>query len=366
MTKNVLLVTYKGDSPTLISEMTEALAQRGARALRFDTDRFPMETMASFRQEDGREIFEFSDGEERIELGSGDAIWYRRARYGGLLPNTMDSQIRRAAQGECEDLLRGMLTAAPCFVLDPPDLVKHCGNKPWQQRIARECGLLTPRTLMTNNPEQAREFLKSCTGGAIAKMLSAFAVYGERNEERVVFTTALKAEHIEKLDGLRYCPMVFQERIEKRLELRITAIGRRLFAAAVDSGSMPGAEVDWREKGIALIRAWSSYSLPSDVEQALHRYMDRIGMQYSAIDMLVEPSGRHVFLEANPAGEFYWLDDNEPRFPLVDTLADVLTDQPGARRRSADIGTSEASAFRAGPPQKSEAAAAWLPAAPSC
>lgn len=364
MTKKVLLVTYEGDSPTLITNMTEALARRGAQALRFDTDRFPMKQTASFRQDEGREIFEFSDGSERIELGPGDAIWYRRARYGGQLPMTMDAQIRRAAVGECEDLLRGMLTAAPCFVLDPPDLVKHCGNKPWQQRLARECGLATPRTLMTNNVEQAREFLKSCTHGAIAKMLSAFAVYGERNEERVVFTTALKAEHIEKLDGLRYCPMVFQERIEKRLELRITAIGRRLFAAAVDSGRMPGAEVDWREKGLALINAWSAYSLPADVEQALHRYMDRIGMQYSAIDMLVEPGGRHVFLEANPAGEFFWLDDQEPHFPLVDAMADVLTDLPGARRRSSE--PSEASVFHAGPTQKPETGAAWLSGAPSC
>lgn len=361
MTKNVLLFTHEGDTPALISDMTEALAERGARAMRFDTDRFPMKPTASFRQEDGREIFEFSNGNERMELGPQDAIWYRRARYGGLLPQTMDAQIRRAAQGECEDLLRGMLTAAPCFVLDQPDLVKHCGNKPWQQRVARECGLLTPRTLMTNNPEQAREFLKSCPHGAIAKMLSAFAVYGERNEERVVFTTALKAEHIEKLDGLRYCPMVFQERIEKRLELRITAIGRRLFTAAVDSAKMPGAEVDWREKGVALLRSWSDYSLPAEVEQSLHRYMDRIGMQYSAIDMLVEPSGRHLFLEANPAGEFYWLEDNEPRFPLVDTLADVLTDQPGARRRP-----HEASSFLASPPQKLELGAAWIPSTPSC
>lgn len=361
MQTKVLLVTHEGDSPTLVDDMTQALARRGARALRFDTDRFPMKPTASFRQEDGREVFEFSDGNERIELGPQDAIWYRRARYGGLLPSTMDVQIRRAAQGECEDLLRGMMTAAPCFVLDPPDLVKHCGNKPWQQRVARECGLLTPRTLMTNNPEQAREFLKSCPHGAIAKMLSAFAVYGEQNEERVVFTTALKAEHIEKLDGLRYCPMVFQERIEKRLELRITAVGRRLFAAAVDSGRMPGAEVDWREKGLALLQSWTEYSLPSEVEQALHRYMDRIGMQYSAIDVLVEPSGRHVFLEANPAGEFYWLDANAPHFPLVDALADVLTDQPGARRRS-----HESSAFRPSPAQKSELGAAWLPGTPSC
>lgn len=332
MVKNVVVLTHTGDTPLLVPDLEQALRARGAQALRFDTDRFPTEMQVAFRQDGGRETFEFSDGQKTLELGPEDAVWYRRARYAAGLPMKMDPQIRQAAIGESEELLRGMLAALPCFVLDPPDHVKRCGHKPWQQRLAREVGLSTPRTLMTNCPDKAREFLLSCPHGAIAKMLSAFAIYNERREESVVFTTALRPEHLGQLDGLRYSPMVFQERIPKRLELRITAIGRRLFTAAVDSGVMPGAEVDWRERGVALIGSWIPYTLPSEVEASLHRYMERIGMQYSAIDMLVEPSGRHVFLEANPAGEFYWLKDQPPHLPLIDALADVLTDQPGARR----------------------------------
>ena len=55
-------------------------------------------------------------------------------------------------------------------------------------------------------------------------------------------------------------------------------------------------------------------------------------MQYSAIDLLVEPDGRHVFLEANPAGECFWLEHYAPHFPLTEALADVLLGVPGARR----------------------------------
>jgi glutathione synthase/RimK-type ligase-like ATP-grasp enzyme len=188
---------------------------------------------------------------------------------------------------------------------------------------------------MTNDPEAAREFITSCPGGAIAKMLAAFAVYGEGGEENVVMTTALSEQHLEQLDGLRYSPMVFQEKIEKRLELRITVIGSRMFAAAVDSQAQPGAEVDWRERGVSLLASWMPYTLPVEIEAKLERYMQRIGMQYSAIDMIVEPNGRHVFLEANPAGECFWLEYNSPNFPLSVALADVLLDVPGARRMAA-------------------------------
>src|SRR5262249_42761750 len=153
----------------------------------------------------------------------------------------------------------GLFAAAPCFVMDSPERVKRCGHKPWQQQLARAVGLCTPRTLMTNDAAQAEEFLRSCPRGAIAKMLAAFAIYNEKKEERVVFTTALNEAHRQKLQDLRYCPMVFQERIEKQLELRITVVGRRLFAAAVDSMATPGAEVDWRERGLTLLRSWMPY-----------------------------------------------------------------------------------------------------------
>jgi len=332
MTKKVVLLTYSGDSPDLLDQIAQAVKVRGAETLRFDTDRFPMACQATFRQDGEAESLVWSDGQASVRLDPDDAVWYRRARYAAKLPMSMDKQLRAACVEESESLLRGMLAAAPCFVLDPPDLVKLCGHKPRQHQLARAVGMSTPRTLMTNDPAQAQEFLNSCAHGAIAKMLSPFAIYTDKNEEQVVFTTALNEQHVAKLQGLRYCPMVFQERIAKQLELRITVVGNRMFAAAVDSMATPGAEVDWRERGVTLIQSWVPYTLPQQVEQRLQEYMDRIGMQYSAIDVIVEPSGRHVFLEANPAGEFFWLQCNSPHFPLTEAVADVLTNQPGARR----------------------------------
>lgn len=334
MSKKVVVFTYSGDSPDMLREIDRALRARGAECLRFDTDRFPLETQAAFVQDGVTESICFADGTARVTLGADDAVWYRRVRYGAKLPRSMDAQLRSACIGESEALLRGLLSAAPCFVLDSPERVKRCGHKPRQQRLAREVGLFTPRTLMTNDATAAAEFLRSCKHGAIAKMLSAFAIYSDKNEEQVVFTTALSDAHLSKLSDLRFCPMVFQERIVKQLELRITVIGNRMYAAAVDSMAVPGAEVDWREKGLTLIRSWMPYTLPRDVAAALDCYMNRIGMQYSAIDMIVEPSGRHVFLEANPVGEFFWLEHNAPHFPLTEALADVLCDLPGARRQS--------------------------------
>lgn len=332
MSKQVVIMTYSEDLTLMLQELGKHLTARGARVMRFDTDRFPLEAQVLFGQEPGRELLRFRCHGEDFELGSEDAIWYRRARWAAKLPLTMDKQLRHGCVEESEATLRGAMAAAPCFVLDPPEVVRNSGHKPRQLRIAQQLGMATPRTLITNDPQAAREFIASCPGGVVAKMLSAFPVYNDKGEEQVVFTTALTAEHVEKLDGLRYAPMVFQERIAKALELRITVIGTKIFAAAVDSQSTEGAQTDWRERGVTLLQKWTPYTLPAELEQQLARYMERIGMQYSAIDMIVEPSGRHVFLEANPAGECFWMEYNSPHFPLASALADVLLNEPGARR----------------------------------
>ena len=51
--------------------------------------------------------------------------------------------------------------------------------------------------------------------------------------------------------------------------------------------------------------------------------MDRLDLNYGAIDIIVTPDGRHVFLEINPVGEFFWL-ELRPGFAISDAIADVL------------------------------------------
>lgn len=332
MSKKVLLVTYTGDITGMIPELTRTLESRGAEVMRFDNDVFPTEAQLILSQNSTNEGLRFRYKGRELRFGPEDAIWYRRSRIAEKLPRDMDRQLRDGAMLESKALLYGALAAAPCFVLDSPYMVRSNEHKPRQLHIARELGLEIPRSLMTNDPEEARAFIESCPGGVVAKMLSAFPIFDENGVDQVVFTTLITPEHLDKLEGLRYSPMVFQERIRKHLELRITVVGNRLFTAAVDSEKTEGAELDWRARGVTLLKSWREYKLPADVEAKIHKYMDRIGLQYSAIDVIVDPEGRHIFLEANPAGECFWMQYNAPNFPLSSALADVLLDEPGARR----------------------------------
>jgi hypothetical protein len=111
--------------------------------------------------------------------------------------------------------------------------------------------------------------------------------------------------------------------LPKRLELRVTIVGRRVLAAAIDSQVSERAAHDWRRDGVRLLDAWQPYTLPVKVEEKLLRLMDYFKLNYGAADFIVTPEGRHVFLEVNPVGEFFWL-EQRPGLPISETIADVL------------------------------------------
>src|SRR5690606_6768334 len=176
-----------------------------------------------------------------------------------------------------------------------------------QLKIAASIGLSIPDTCITNDPDAARAFVSRCSAGAIVKMQRGFALY-EDGVEQVVFTNVLDEQHLEQIDTLRYCPMQFQEKIEKEKELRVTIVGDKVFAFEIDSQKLENAKVDWRREGAELIDDWKPCELPVEVESKLLRLMDVYGVDYGAIDLIRNPQGLYYFLEINAAGEYFWLD----------------------------------------------------------
>jgi hypothetical protein len=144
-----------------------------------------------------------------------------------------------------------------------------------------------------------------------------------------VFTSQLAAEDLAHLDQLALAPMTFQEHLAKAVELRVTLIGQRAFAAAVDSQAVERSRVDWRKAGRELVDAWTPYALPAEVAGRLLQLAARLGLSYGAADVVVTPDGRHVFLEINPAGEWFWLDDVFGPRALSAAIADALLGSRG-------------------------------------
>ncbi len=317
----VLIITHSQDNES-IPLVIKALEEQGGKAFRFDTDRFPTEVKLDVYYSKGTERLILASEQEKLDLCEVSAVWYRRIWIGGRIPTTMDDQLREASIKESRATVQGMIASLKGFHLDPVRNIRRADNKQLQLQVARELGLDTPRTLITNNPQAVREFAKECEEGMITKMLSSFAIY-EEGKEKVVFTNPVAPEDLENLDGLRFCPMTFQEKVPKALELRTIIVGKRVFTASIDSQSSEGARNDWRRRGVALLEDWKPYNLPQAVEEKLLKLMEHFSLNYGALDLILTPDGRHVFLEVNPVGEFFWL-ERCPGLPISKAIADIL------------------------------------------
>jgi hypothetical protein len=308
----VLIVT-KSDDNESVARVSAALKRRGHLPLRLDTDLYPELIRTATRIERDGTATRFINEHDLRDV---KAVWYRRYLAGGSLPTTL-GDLRAPAVDESRRALYGLIAALPCKKLDALEDVRRCDHKELQIIRARHHGLDVPRTLFTNDPDSVRSFFDDCNGRVITKMQSSFAVH-RNGQEHVVFTNVVEKHHLADLDGLRFCPMMFQEQIDKRLEIRATVVGDRVYAASIDSKHL----VDWRQEGLALINKWKRYALPRDVEKALLALVHEIGLRYGACDLILTPEGKHIFLEVNAGGEWLWLDD---LLGIADAIAEELT-----------------------------------------
>ena len=209
------------------------------------------------------------------------------------------------------------------FELDSlPDEIDQASRESEQTamlRLAQRVGLSIPRTLVSNDPDRVAGFLEACGGRAIQKMLDSSAGRvpqpgGPDYLPTLRITEAARAS----LDRVAVCPMVFQEEVEKDVELRVTVVGDRLFTGAVD----PEGEVDWRQHP-HLVGGFVPWELDEQVGRAIGRLMDRLGLQTGTVDLIVRPNGEHVFLEVNTISFFDFLEASTG-LPIADAVAGLL------------------------------------------
>ncbi|WP_315823842.1 MvdC/MvdD family ATP grasp protein [Paraflavitalea speifideaquila] len=304
--QKILIVTHSADnSSTQI--VIDHIREAGAEAIRLDVDRYPLETgLTTLYSAEGWRIQLTTDGMVH-ELEDVTAVWYRRGyNLGKGLQTVVEAPYLPATIEEVKRTLLGMVEGLNAFHLGRNSVYRRLDSKEEQLKVAVRNGLLVPPTCISNDPQQVSRFIDKHER-VVSKMQSSFAIYRE-GEEEVVFTNTVNAAHLEQLDALRYCPMVFQQQLEKKLELRVTIVGQAIFAFSIDSQQTRDAKVDWRKEGAGMVNDWQPYLLPDYMQSRLLAFMDSYGLNYGAIDLILTPEEEYYFLEINAAGEYFWLD----------------------------------------------------------
>jgi glutathione synthase/RimK-type ligase-like ATP-grasp enzyme len=116
--------------------------------------------------------------------------------------------------------------------------------------------------------------------------------------------------------------VIFQQYVPKRVELRVTVVGRRVFAAEIDSQASRSTRHDWRHYDDPNVQ-YRIHTLPPEMARACVRLVEALGLSFGAIDLIQTPEGKYVFLEINPNGQWGWIEDLTG-LPISDAIADWL------------------------------------------
>ncbi|MGO4754947.1 ATP-grasp ribosomal peptide maturase, partial [Streptomyces sp. 2MCAF27] len=178
-------------------------------------------------------------------------------------------------------------------------------------------GFLLPPTLITSNTDAARSFIKR-HGPVIYKPLSA-PLY--RNEEGVSCTVKVADVAADEIDdSVTGTAHLFQQRVDKVADARVTVIGDHVFIVRIDSDLL-----DWRTDYSRLM--YTPVEPPPGLTAALHRYLTHFQLVFGCFDFAIGNDGRWWFLECNPSGQWAWLEP-ETGLPMVAAMADLLERKP--------------------------------------
>jgi hypothetical protein len=327
----ILILTHADDAVAHDGE--RLLRARGMDVVRFEPSRFPGDTGLTLSwRGDARARQQLTIDGRRIDLAEVGAVWHRRAR--ARRPDEIgDPRMRSFANRESDALLMQLWRelAAP-FLPAPLPVIRAAQDKLPQLTLACSLGFEVPPTLVTSEPAELLAFHREHDGRIITKLLSHASLdeSGLTNDFQR-FTEPVTWSDVGAYQTVRLCPVLAQAYVAKRVELRITVVGDRVFPAEIDSQASQHSRHDWRkyDHGRAPYRV---HDLPAEIAARCVAITRTLGLRYGAIDMIVRPDGRYVFLEINPAGEFHWV-EKRTGLPITAAIADLLIAMSGADPR---------------------------------
>jgi glutathione synthase/RimK-type ligase-like ATP-grasp enzyme len=324
----ILILSAEDDGH--VAAVTPKLDARGAKYHWFDPARFPAESEVRLAYEATGLVRGVLDhGRRAIDLRSVTAVWERRPGVPVAAPEVTDGAHRAWIARESDYCLSGVWESLDCrWVPGKPSAIAAAQNKVRLLGVAAAIGFSIPRTRITNSPREFLDFYAACRGRIVTKVLRDGLVR-QGGDFYAAYTHPVGRRHAARYRSVRYVPLIVQEYVPKRVELRITVVGTSVFTAEIDSQASRSTRHDWRHYDNDRAK-YSVHALPRAVERLCLRLVQALNLTFGAIDMVVTPGGEYVFLEINPSGQWSWI-ESLTGLPISTAIADLLVQRPARR-----------------------------------
>ncbi|MDD3503425.1 MAG: ATP-grasp domain-containing protein [Eubacteriales bacterium] len=233
-----------------------------------------------------------------IDNSSLKAVYYRAPIYlhDTYKPNlSFEKQLYRS---QWTAFLRNLVLFENVRWINNPIDTFRAENKMLQLKYARKIGMECPHTQLLNSIEDIK--LDKNTNYIMKSLDTLLLRQGDK--EAFVYSTVITSEELIKSE-FAVAPVVIQEYLYPKIDLRVTVIGEKVFAVKIIKNGT-GIAGDWRKEkeNVDFIEV----DLPEDIKKKCIRVVNELGLSFGGID-LIKHNDILYFIEVNPTGEWAWL-----------------------------------------------------------
>lgn len=321
-----MILTITSQAERFTNMVEKKLELPGRPFYRFNLD---VESLKATRwSATGDDVVIVQNGRE-LRLSTVERVWCKRTRVEVPIDETDDGNCFRLWRDEWNRCLAHtlyFLEAQGVAWLDSPDVLRKAERKQRQLDLARRVGLRTPETLISNDKKAIVEFARRFERCVMkAQTQPSFLSDGEIY---VLYANVVDAETIDReFDRYENSPAIFQGYVRKKYEARYTVVGDKHFVCRIENQRSERAKEDWRRYDLART-PHRAVEPPKEVRQKTSDFMKAIGLTYGALDFIVDENDDWIFLEANPVGQYGWI-ETLTGLPITDAIVERLTERQG-------------------------------------
>lgn len=303
MRNRVLLLTNSEDATS--DYLEECLCAANIPVSRYNTDTDLSKTSFNYFED----LPHLSWGEHQLVPQNVSSIVLRRPKP--LEPRITGDQFQtNHLAAEWREVWEGFLAFSPIEAwINHPGRNFLASHKIEQLSRANRLGLSVPQSLVTNEPERAHKFCELQPSGVIVKPLaSGYIERDDPSEDSLIYTREFTITDYKNLGDIVSCPVLFQERIDKVTDVRVTALDGRMVAVGMKSLDSEDKQIlDIRRDNMERVE-YTPVQIPESTGNSIHCMLREYGLRFAAIDFAIQTDGSWVFFEINPNGQWAWLD----------------------------------------------------------
>jgi glutathione synthase/RimK-type ligase-like ATP-grasp enzyme len=293
------------------------LHKRNANYLRINRDQFETYDFL-FDIQERRLTIGIADKRYQIDPSTLRAIYYRAPIYLRDIYKPNLPAGEQLSRTQWTAFIRNLSVYDSVVWVNKPESTFRAENKVLQLIEAAKLGIPCPKTIVTNSSKVAVDDEKEY----IVKSLDS-AVLRIEEKEAFIYSNRVTGSQI-KRSSLNLAPIILQEYITPKIDVRVTIIGNRVYPVRILRDGK-GLEGDWRtfKNNVQYI----PFSLPDALRNKCIQLVKSLGLSFGGID-LIESDDNFFFIEINPTGEWAWL-VNAANLKIYEGICDFLEDNHG-------------------------------------